>query len=183
LLNKYKIEKIARHEIAQHGIHHIRYFTTPTPMNTWLWYVVAEDTAGFHTAYISLFDTKALDHFNLFRRNDSLLKPLLHQEDVQALLRFSQGYYTVESWKAGRPLHLETERDTLQGVQTQGGDTLVFNVLRFEQMKGWENGRNRFVFHYFLERPGDNMVILQRGRFAGWDRQTVSAFIKRIRGN
>ena len=216
LLNKYKIDKIAKHEIARHGIRHIRYFTTPTPMNTWLWYIVAEDTAGFHTGYVSLFDTKALDSFNLFRRNDSLLRPLLKQEDVQALLRFSDGYYTVEEWKAGRPLkdtlasgaivlkkdttekanlregRLNTERDTLQMPdsvkaletgQKPVKDTLVFNVLRFEQMKGWEDGRNHFVFHYFLERPGDNMVILQRGRFAGWTRETVDAFVRRIRGN
>jgi inner membrane protein len=60
--------------------------------------------------------------------------------------------------------------------------TLVFNDLRFGQEKGWEDPDGRFVFHYFLERPGENAVIVQRGRFAGWDAATILAFIRRIRG-
>jgi len=59
----------------------------------------------------------------------------------------------------------------------------VFNDLRFGQMKGWEDAQAHFVFHYFLQRPADNAVIVQRGRFAGWDRATFLAFIRRIRGN
>ena len=83
------------------------------------------------------------------------------REDVRELMRFSQGYYTAEQWK----------------------DTLVFNDLRFGQMRGWENGQARFVFHYYLQRPGDNEVILQRGRFAGWNRETIRVFIRKIRGD
>jgi inner membrane protein len=144
----------------QMGAH--RYFTTPTPLNSWLWYIVAEDSVGFHTGYLSVFDKKPVINFQFFPRNDSLLAPFMKQEDVQELLRFSQGYYTVEKWN-----------DTL----------LVFNDLRFGQMKGWEDGRAHFVFHYFLQHPGDNAVIVQRGRFAGWDLRTFRDFVKRIRGN
>ena len=201
ILNKFKVDKWAQHELAQKHIVYKRYFTTPTPLNNWLWYIVAEDSAGYHTAYLSVFDRKFPKGFNFFPRNDSLLAPLRNQEDVRQLLRFSQGYYTVEQWKETQlrdtlgvelPGQGRAERDTLRvaapgkdtlHVTAPGKDTLVFNDLRFGQMRGWENGQSRFVFHYFLQRPGDNLVILQRGRFAGWDRHAVQAFIRRIRGN
>src|SRR6202000_2956902 len=137
------------------------YFTTPTPLNSWLWYVVAADSAGFRTGYRSVFDGK--DQPLLVRwqpRNDSLLAPYLKRNDVRVLLQFAQGYYTVEQWK----------------------DTLVFNVLRFGEMKGWADPQARFVFHYFLRSPGENRLVVQRGRFAGWNARTIRAFIRRIGG-
>ena len=79
------------------------------------------------------------------------------------LLRFSQGYYTLERWK--------------------DKNKVVFNDLRFGQMKGWEFPQAHFVFHYFLQAPGDNKVIVQRGRFAGWNMQTFRNFVRRIRGD
>jgi inner membrane protein len=65
----------------------------------------------------------------------------------------------------------------------QWGDTTVFNDLRFGEMRGWDDPKARFVFHYFLEYPYGNKVLIQRGRFAGWNRHTISALIRRIKGN
>lgn len=161
IANKFSIDARVRKELQRQQIAYTRYFTTPTPLNSWLWYIVAEDQNGFHTGYLSVFDRKPEIEFEYFPRNDSLLDPFRRHEDVQNLLRFSQGYYTVDRWE----------------------DRLVFNDLRFGQMKGWEDARAGFVFHYFLEQPGDNMVIVQRGRFAGWDARTIGAFVRRIKGN
>lgn len=161
LLNKYRIDQWATEALQHEQVHYKRYFTTPTPLNTWLWYIVAEDSAGFHTGYLSLLGRSRKVQFNYFPRNDSLLGVLKTREDVRELTRFCQGYYTAEQW----------------------GDTLVFNDLRFGQIRGWEDGKARFVFHYFLQRPGDNKVILQRGRLDGWDRRAVRAFIRKIEGN
>jgi inner membrane protein len=82
-------------------------------------------------------------------------------EEVQDLKRFSQGYYTAERW----------------------GDTLVFNDLRFGQVVGWEDNRNRFVFHYFLSHPEENKLVVQRGRFALWSTRTPLIMYDRIVGN
>jgi len=163
VMNKYRVDMLVRKELQRQHIVYDRYFTTPTPLNSWLWYIVAEDTAGYHTGYLSLFDRQRAIPFRYFPRNDSLLRfsSFRSREDVRALLRFSEGYYTLEQWK----------------------DTLVFNDLRFGEMKGWEDPKARFVFHYYLQYPGNNRVIVQRGRFAGWDGQTFRAFIRRIRGN
>jgi inner membrane protein len=161
IANKCVIDARVRKEFLRQHIADSRYFTTPTPMNNWLWFIVAEDAGGYRTGYISVFDRRPGIDFHFFPRNDSLLDPIRNREDVKQLLRFSQGYYTIDRWN----------------------DTLVFNDLRFGQMKGWEDGQARFVFHYFLQRPGDNRVIVQRGRFAGWDKETFFRFIQRIRGN
>jgi inner membrane protein len=93
-------------------------------------------------------------------RNEKALEPFRGREDVGYLLRFSQGYYTVGSWK----------------------DSLVFNVLRFGEMKGWTDPEAPFVFHYFLQYPEDNKLVLQRGRFVGWDSQALRDFARRIEG-
>ncbi|WP_188937446.1 metal-dependent hydrolase [Puia dinghuensis] len=158
--NKARIDRQAKVDLLAQHHSYTRYFSTPTPLNSWLWYIVAEDSSGFYTGYRSVFDCQATD-FRYQPRADSLLQPFLGHSDVHCLLRFSQGYYTVEEW----------------------GDTVVFNDLRFGEMKGWEDPKAHFVFHYFLQRPEENRVVVQRGRFAGWNGSTLRAFIRRIGGN
>ena len=159
--NKIRTDRLVQTELQRHQIAYNRYFTTPTPLNSWLWYIVAEDRQGFHIAYYSVFDRRKDIDFHFFPRNDSLLATYRGHEDVQNLLRFSQGYYTVDKWEGH----------------------LVFNDLRFGQIRGWDNGQAPFVFHYFLERPGDNRVIVQRGRLTGWNERTLRSFNRRVWGN
>ncbi|HEY4107448.1 metal-dependent hydrolase [Puia sp.] len=160
ITNKLRIDDHARADLqAQHHTY-TRYFSTPTPLNNWLWYIVAEDSGGFYTGYRSMFDHKPTQ-FRFQPKAKRLLKPYLEHPDVHYLMRFCQGFYTVEEW----------------------GDTVVFNDLRFGEMKGWEDPKARFVFHYYLQRPDENEIIVQRGRFAGWDRHSLRIFIRRIRGN
>ncbi len=147
--------------LSSQQVSHHRYFTTPTPLNSMLWFVVAEDSAGFHTGYRSVFDHgNNLELFH-FDRQDSLLKPFLGRHDVDKLLTFSQGYYTVQQW----------------------GDTTVFNDLRFGQMAGWSDPSANFVFHYYLQYPDDNELIVQRGRFKNWNRASTIDLVRRIKGN
>ena len=93
-------------------------------------------------------------------RNDSLLDQVQHKDDLVHLLKFSQGYYTIEQW----------------------GDTLVWNDLRFGQQIGWKNRDARFAFYYFLQYPDDNKLIVQRGRFAGWNKEVVGYLWRRMLG-
>jgi inner membrane protein len=158
--NKWRIDTQVKKDLERQQISYTRYLSTPTPLNNWLWYVVAEDSGGFHTGYRSVFDHQPT-HFRFQPKNDSLLKPYLSHEDVRYLLRFSHGFYTLEQW----------------------GDTLVFNDLRFGEMRGWADPKARFVFHYFLQYPVANAVIVQRGRMEGWNEETLKIFIRRIRGN
>jgi inner membrane protein len=161
LVNKAKIDSDVKDILQKQQISYTRYFTTPAPLQNWLWYVVAGTDSGYYTGFRSLLDSRKEINFEYFPRNDSLLKPMRDHEDLQELIRFSQQLYTVESW----------------------GDTLVFNDLRFGQVIGWQDPRGKFAFHYFLQHPEDNTLVVQRGRFEGWNRQTARSFLQRIKGN
>jgi inner membrane protein len=107
-----------------------------------------------------LFDKERSIAFQYFPRNDSLIDPIRDHIEVQKLIRFSQEFYTIE----------------------QSNDTLIFNDLRFGQILGWENPMGKFVFHYYLEHPDDNTLVVQRGRFDGWNYDVFLGLVKRAAG-
>lgn len=162
-LNKMEVSRDVEVSLHKQQVPYNGYFTTPTPLNNWLWYVVAKDTAGYYIGFHSMFDPKGKQlELHYFPRNDSLLAGVKDHEELQHLLRFSQGYYTVEKWH----------------------DTLVFNDLRFGQIIGWYDPKEKFVFHYYLDLSDkDNRLVVQRGRFAKWNWQTTESLVKRIGSN
>ncbi len=160
-VNKLKIDSEVKEILAKQYIPYTSYFTTPAPLQNWLWYVVAGNDNGYYVGFRSLFDKSNKIDFQYFPRNDTLLKTIQNQVDVQKLIRFSKGFYTVEKYK----------------------DTLVFNDLRFGQIIGWQNPKEKFVFHYYLQYPNDNKLVVQRGRFDKWDWETLKIFFTRIGGN
>lgn len=160
LVNKAKIDADVRQILHRQNIPYTRYFTTPAPLQNWLWYVVAGTDSGYYTGYRSLLDDRKEIHFEYFPRNEVLLEQVKDQEELLRLKRFSQKFYTVEQWH----------------------DTLVFNDLRFGQVAGWHDPRGKFAFHYYLIPPGNNELVVQRGRFSGWNRETARAFWRRMMG-
>lgn len=161
VFNKWQIDRDIRRAITKQNIPSARYFTTPAPLQSFLWMVVTGDEKGYHIAYRSVFDRSPDIRFQYFPVNEQLLSTIEHHEEVNKLKLFSQGFYTVEQWS----------------------DTLVFNDLRFGQIIGWHDPKERFVFHYFLQHPASNELVVQRGRFARWDAEVVRSFFSRIRGN
>ncbi|MEQ8303052.1 MAG: metal-dependent hydrolase [Cyclobacteriaceae bacterium] len=160
LFNKLSVSNKVENELNRQQISHSRYFTTPTPGNTWLWYAVAEKEDGFHIGYSSVFDSNNTIDFQFFPRNAHALDSISDHESLQHLKQFSEGYYVVSQYE----------------------DQLVFNDLRFGQMLGWKDPRSPFVFYYYLEHPNDNELLIQRGRFAKWDIEAVKSFLARIGG-
>ncbi len=136
-----------------------RYFSAPTPLNNILWYVVAQHDSGYYIGYRSLFDNKPTD-FRFVCRNTALLNSAPNKDDIDKLIRFSSGFYTVEK------VH----------------DTLKFNDLRFGEILGWDDSVSHCVFYYYPEHPDANELIVQRGRFAKWDGQSFRNFLRRIAG-
>jgi inner membrane protein len=160
LVNKLVVESDVRKIAARQNIVYHRHFTTPTPFNNMLWFVVLESDKGFYIGHRSVFDTRYNMPFYYFPRNESLLVPVKDMKDLIDLKRFSQGYYTVEKW----------------------GDTVVFNDLRFGQIIGWKNPEAHFTFHYFLRKAYSNDMVVQRGRFANWNKDAIKSMLKRIGG-
>jgi inner membrane protein len=161
IINKLTIDLSVREMANKQNISYNRYFTTPAALNSWLWFIVLEDSSGYQVGYRSVFDSRKKLDLGYFPRNKDLLAPIDDHVEVQLLKKFSQGFYTIEKWN----------------------DTLVFNDLRFGQIIGWEKPREHFVFHYFLTHPEDNQLVVQRGRFAKWNRATPGILINRIKGN
>lgn len=160
LYNKNTIDHSLKLVLQNKKIHTNRFFSTPAPLQTWLWYVVAETDSGYQIAYRSIFDTTATFDFHYFPKNDHLIANN-YDPVLERLKRFSKGYYTIE----------------------KQNDTLIFNDLRFGQIIGWQSPQEQFAFHYYLGNDFDNVLVVQRGRFAKWDKAAVKKLIKRIKGN
>lgn len=160
VVNKIVIDREVNRLLTKQQVPHNRSLTTPAPLQTWLWFVVAGNDSGYYVGYRSVFDRSDKLNLQYFPRNAFLLNNTKDRQQVQDLIRFSKGFYTVEQRK----------------------DTLVFNDLRFGQVIGWVNPKEEFAFHYYIEPDIDNTLVVQRGRFAKWDRHSFDLFWRRVRG-
>lgn len=161
IINKNVMKSRVSKSFSEAGLSPKRYFTSPTPLNTLLWYIVAESDSGFYIGYSSVFDDDKTIPFDFYPQNTHLLKGIQGVDEVEKLKLFAQGYYTLE------------EVDS----------AVVLNDLRFGQRGGWHTQHAPFVFYFFLDKPDRNTLVVQRGRFAGWNRQTLGSFWRRILGH
>ncbi|MDE3214251.1 MAG: metal-dependent hydrolase [Bacteroidota bacterium] len=160
-VNKLTIDSKVNELVNNQHISYTDFMTTPTPFNNLLWYVILKTDHGYEIGYRSLFDSNTPMQFQYFEKGDSLLQPFCSEASTRDLIRFSRGYYSVSRWN----------------------DTIVFNDLRFGQEGGWYNPNGRFIFHYYLTLPGDNRMVVQRGRFEFWNRKVITSLFERIEGN
>ena len=161
IINKSMVkEQLVRSLQAEH-IQYKSAIITPTPFNTLLWYIVAAKDSGYLVGYRSVFDKKSsLLPFTYYPKNESLLQQVDTSVDVKALITFADHYYTVDNTK----------------------DTLTFNILRFGQSLGWQDSNARFAFQYYLNPTYNNSLVVQRGRFKGWNWETIIKMFRRIEG-
>lgn len=163
VINKAIIDSRVKANFEATGLKPEKYFTTPTPLNNMLWYVVAEADTGYYTSYSSVWDDgKSPLNFIRHQKNYSLLNNSVVDHSIQRNLEtFADGYYTISS---------------LNG-------TAYLNVLRFGQVQGWQNNNAPFAFSYPLVNTRDQYLLLQKGRLAGWNTNSVKEYIKRIAGH
>lgn len=156
--NKVLINHIAASSIQKQGLRPKRYFTTPAPLQNFLWYIVVETDVGYYTSYKSLFEKDKDVNYHYVNNNHHFAKHINDHEEFQHLERFADYYYVLDSTKDG----------------------LVFSDLRFGQRKGWMNSEGDFVFRFLLDHPTDNKLVIQRGRLYGWDLQTFLIYLKKV---
>ncbi|HEY9048535.1 MAG TPA: metal-dependent hydrolase [Ohtaekwangia sp.] len=159
VLIKLYITQAVATDLQQLAIEPARYFTTPTPLNSLLWYTVVEREGGYLIGYKSVWDKGPGIYIAVYRQEE-LLSAIADRDDVLRLKQFSQDYYIV--YKAR--------------------DALLFSDLRFGQVFGWADPKASFIFQYDLLHPESNLLVLQRGRFSGWNRAEVKTLFNRIRG-
>jgi len=156
---KLSMVSACKDEFHQQKINPSRYITTPTPLNTMLWYIIAETDQGYMLGYRSIWDKGTID-FTFFSRNENLLEPVRQYEDLQHLRRFSQGYYII----------------------SREGENIVFSDIRFGQIFGWIDPEAPFAFRYYLQQPDSNKLVVQRGRFTNISKENVIGTWRRITG-
>lgn len=159
--NKNFINKKVKEALRNEQLVANRFLTTPAPLQNWLWFVAAEVDNGYYAGYVSVFNKKIKKQFTFYPKNDSLLHLLPDIAEAEKLIKFSQGYYTLE----------------------KSGDTILINDLRFGQVTGWDDPKQRFAFYYYLQPVMDNALVVQRGRFANWNKKTFRSFIRSIKEN
>lgn len=95
IVNKIDVESKIRKQLASGNIKYNRLLTTPAPLSNFLWLIVAEDDNGYNVGYY--YPIKGNDvTFYFLARNSELLDSFLEDKNLQNLLRFTKGFYTVE---------------------------------------------------------------------------------------
>ncbi len=159
--HKIEVGRVVKESLSHEKINYTDFIATPTPLNNFLWYIVAKNEDGYNIGYYSVFDSEKEIHFHFLPTNDSLLRIVKDDEEVKKLIRFSQNYYHVEKIN----------------------DTLIFSDLRFGQIGGWNTGDAPFVFHFNLEPGVNNDVVIQRGRLRASSGKAIRDMVERIKGN
>ncbi|HQW00449.1 MAG TPA: metal-dependent hydrolase [Bacteroidia bacterium] len=158
--NKIYIHSTTEKQLTKSGISTDDYFTTPTPLNNFLWYLVAKSDTGFYIGYKSIFDKSDEIKFGYRAQNENFLAGMPADKDLDKLKRFSKGYYVI---------------DTI-------GGQIYFNDIRFGQISGWENYEANFVFRYILGEGANNDIVIQRGRMEGSGRKALASLWGRMWG-
>lgn len=162
MAHKVHVDRVVKSSLYAEKKSYRDFITTPTPLNNFLWYVIAQRDSGYDIGYYSVFDHEEKIQFHFIRKNDFLLT---HNEtedpENKKLIRFSQGYYLFEKTK----------------------DVLVFNDLRFGQVGGWFDAKAPFVFQFVLSSDSvNNEVMIQRGRMKAMKKENIGKMIERIKG-
>jgi inner membrane protein len=158
LYNKVQVNKQVERSLAVVPARTKAYFSTPTPFNCWLWFVAAATDSGYYVGYRSVFDRRQQIDFRYFPQNRYLLRGRENEPEISHLVRFARGYYTLEL--------IDNE--------------LIFNDLRFGQIAGWYQPDAPFSFHYAVKDTSGNTLVVQRGRFTGWNKAVVRSMVSRI---
>ena len=161
ITNKGSVDKMIATSLENQQIKSTNFISTPTPFNTWLWYVMVPTDSGVYIGYRSVYDAKNfVTPFTFYPKNEQLLASRKNSEDVIHLKRFAEGIYTLE----------------------KNNDSLLFNIPRFGKIAGWDNSHLGFNFQYYLNDGFDNTLVIQRGRAKELERQIFRRMYYRIKG-
>lgn len=161
-INKTIVNRRVSYMLQSRRVNFKDYFTTPTPLNSMLWYIVINSDSCYYTGYSSVFDSRSrVIELETQPKNYSLLYFVQGKHAVHNLREFANGYYTLSG--SARELYI--------------------NILRFGQIQGWRRKNAPFVLSYPLISNQFHVTSLQKNRLAVWDVDAVKAYMRRIGGN
>lgn len=89
------VRGVAERSLAAQGIATDRLLVTPAPLQSVLWRVVAVSGDHFYEGFYSLRDEAPVMHFDRFERQLALAEPLRGHPPLDAIARFSHGFYKL----------------------------------------------------------------------------------------
>jgi inner membrane protein len=92
---KAQVEQVAHESLTQQGLTAERVLTTPGPLNSVLWRIVAMDGDGYYEGFYSLLDDTPQVHFSRYPSQTHLLRDLQSHWPVKRLQWFTHGFYSV----------------------------------------------------------------------------------------
>lgn len=131
------VERVFAESLARQNLPTKRFMVCPTPLNTVLWYGVAEGPSDYHVGFYSLFDADQEIRFRPLPRNEELLGNAGDSYGVDRLIWFADGYYCVRKHPDGVVLH----------------------VLKFGKINLMED-EEHFAFSYLI-RQGNSSAIIE----------------------
>lgn len=146
VVTKIHVEQQIVDKLQKQKIVYKELMTSPAPFTTMLWSVIVQQDKRFLAGYYSLFDGESTLQLMEIPQEKYLLDGLLHHEDIQKLIRFSKGYYSLQKTNNG----------------------LILNDLRFSTISGWFNVSDEYVFSFWIEKEDGKVTISRKepeGRF------------------
>ncbi|BAV94035.1 metal-dependent hydrolase [Ichthyobacterium seriolicida] len=113
---KLYINNVFEDELNNQNKKYFDYITLPSPLNTFLWRVVAQGEKGFWVGHYSIFSPKKIDFIYVDHNRDILPEDLLENNQFKRLDKITKGQYIV----------------------SKKGENFVFTDMRFQVFLGWE---------------------------------------------
>jgi inner membrane protein len=116
---------------------------SPSILNNFLWYVVAETDTGFVSAQYSLFDNSSkITKFQFLPKSYNLLPLDAESKDLSTLHSFSQGFYNLCQDKDGN-VQWNDLRFGIMGDKIEHPDDYVFKFKLKKQDEVWKGFESR----------------------------------------
>jgi inner membrane protein len=155
--NKIIIESKIKKQITCQQIDYNNLKTAPLPLTNFLWLVLAEDSNGYHFGYYSNFDKDKIS-LKYIPRNEQLLGKLWGKHKVRELIRFTDGFYTVNKKNDG---------------------SLWLNDLRFGSM-AFESEDDWYVFSFQINEIDKEVIVSRAHPNRSFGYKTFGLYWKRV---
>jgi inner membrane protein len=137
--NKFQANTVMERTLESKNIEYKRYMTSPTILNNWLWYSIAESDSLFHYGLYSFSDEEKLFKLHSMPKNHHWLNAHPDDKTINTLKWFSNGYFGVMRKKDG-------------GLQ--------INDMRYGTFSGNEGAEDDFIFRFEIEKKEDGYYHL-----------------------
>src|SRR5690554_1690333 len=161
IFNKYAIvEPAMKAEMAKRNLQVERYETIPAPLQNLLWQGIIKTPERYYAGYFNPWKNGVpFDTFLFFERDLEAEVELEGFWEYQGLKKFSRNYGLVEK---------------------TGGNTYIYNDMRFSTAKGWLDKDADFVFSFELATDGEKIEVTRNTPSTSFEWKDLSRIFNRI---